>query len=118
MCCQNKIVITWVNRQITDGHSRKMVAFKLRPVFSSIDRNPKSKLRAEEEEIGFDQIFLDHMSVSTNAFRVLTGHERRPGFAVIGSFENVWRHVAKGMSIDRGISGASVEVAGLDPAHP
>src|SRR5439155_23550954 len=73
---------------------------------------------AEKEEIGFDRIFLDHMSVSTDAFRVLRGHERRPGFAVIRRFENIRRHVAKGMSIKCGISGARAEVASVDPADP
>src|SRR5881392_4073207 len=58
------------------------------------------------------------MSVSTNAFRVLRVHERRPCLAVIGSFKNVRRHVAKGMSIKSSISGSGVEVACLDPIDP
>src|SRR6266480_6556063 len=58
------------------------------------------------------------MSVSTNSFRILRGYKRRPRFAVIGRFENVRRHVAKGMSIECGVSGARIEVAGLDPIDP
>ena len=45
-------------------------------------------------------------------------NQRRPGLAVIGGLENVRRHVAKGMSIKRGVSRAGIEIAGLHPVHP
>src|SRR5439155_1887512 len=115
---ENQIVVTRVDSEIADGNSGKMVAFELRPIFSSIDRDPKAKFGAEKEEIGFDRIFLDHMSVSTDAFRVLRGHERRPGFAVIRRFENIRRHVAKSMPIKRRVSRAGSEIARLDPVYP
>ena len=95
-----------------------MVALKLRPAFSPIDGNPKTKLGAQKEKIGFDQIFFDYVSVSTNTFRVLRAYQGRPCFTVVGRFENVRRHVAERMPIKCCVSGASVEVAGLDPGHP
>ena len=95
-----------------------MVPSKLRPVFPAVDRNPKPELGSEKEEIRFNKIFLDYVSVSTNAFRILRGYERRPCFTVISSFENVRCHVAKGMPIECRISSTGVEVAGLDPVHP
>src|SRR6266702_2014481 len=55
---QNKYVVARLNRQITYGNGRKMVALKLRPAFSSVDRNPKSELGAEKKKIWLDQIFL------------------------------------------------------------
>src|SRR4029077_17037742 len=95
MRCKNQIVIARLNCQISNRDCRKMVAFKLRPVFSTIDRDPKSKLGTKEHQVRLDQTFLDDMSVSTNAFGVLCAHKRRPRFAVIGSFENIRSHVAK-----------------------
>src|SRR4029453_10880042 len=102
---KHEVIVPWVHRQISHRDSGKMVAFKLRPVFPSVDRDPKSKLGSEKEKIGFDRIFLDHGSVSPNAFGVLRAEERRPCLAIIGSFENIRRHVAKGMPIERGVSG-------------
>src|SRR6266566_6988568 len=97
MRCEGEIVFARLDGQIANGNSRKMVAFKLCPVFSPIDRDPKSKLGAEKEEVWFDHVFLDHVSVSANAFDVLCAHERRPRFSIIGRFENKRRHVTKGM---------------------
>src|SRR6266576_3285467 len=118
MRCQHQIVIARGNCQISNGNRWKMVAFKLCPVFSTINRDPKSKLRSQKEQIRLDQILLDHMSVSTDAFGVLSACERRPGLTVISCFEDIRRHVAKGMSIKRRIRGAGVEVARLHPADP
>src|SRR6266498_2686650 len=118
MRCKNQIVIARGNCQVSNGNCWKMVAFKLCPVFSTINRDPKSKLRSQKEQIWLDQILLDHMSVSTNAFGVLSADERRPGLTVISCFENIRRHVAKGMSIKRCVSGGGVEVARLHPADP
>src|SRR5439155_18386378 len=58
---ENQIVVTRVDSEIADGNSGKMVAFELRPIFSSIDRDPKAKFGAEKEEIGFDRTFLNHV---------------------------------------------------------
>jgi len=115
---EDEIIVAWMNCQIAHGNGRKMVALKLRPALSSVDGNPKAKLSSEKQEIGFDQIFLDHVSVSTNAFRVLRCYERRPSFTVISRFENIRHHVAKSMPVKRGVSGAGVEVARLNPGHP
>ena len=115
---ENKIVVPRLNRQVANGNGRKMVAFELRPVFSAINRNPQSKLRAEEKKIGFNQIFFNHVRVAANALRVLRCNERRPGLTEISGLENVRRHVAKSMSIKSSVSRAGIEVAGLHPAHP
>jgi len=45
---EDQVVVPWLNRQIANGNSRKMATLELRPVFSSINRNPKSKLSAHE----------------------------------------------------------------------
>ena len=95
-----------------------MVAFELCPVFSAVDRDPKSELCAEKQQIRFYQVLLDDVRVATNAFDVLRSDKRRPGFPVIGRFENVRRHIAERMSIKRSVSRAGVEVAGLYPTHP
>src|SRR6266513_1093660 len=83
---------------------------------SDLDGDPKSKLRPEKEQIWFDQIFLDHMSISANVFGLLSVYERCPGPAVIRCFKHIRRHVAEGMSIKRGVSRAGVEVTRLHPA--
>ena len=115
---KNQIVVPRLNRQVANGNGRKMVALELRPAFSSVDRDPKSELGAEKKKIGLNQVLLDHVRVSANAFRVLRCNERRPRLTVISCLENVRRHVAKSMSIKRGVSRAGIEVAGLHPVHP
>src|SRR5512132_3442749 len=115
---ENQIVVSRMNRQVANGNGRKMVALELRPVFSAINRNPQSKLRADEKKIWLDQIFFNHVRVSTNALRVLSTDERRPGLTGISGLENVRRPVAKSMPIKSGVRRAGIEVAGLHPAHP
>src|SRR5438094_10297796 len=45
---QNKFVVARLNRQVAYGNGREMVAFKLRPAFSSFDRDPKPELGADK----------------------------------------------------------------------
>src|SRR6476620_1635423 len=115
---ENQIVVPRVNRQGANGNGRKMVALEVRPAFSAINRNPQSKLRAEEKKTWLDQIFFNHVCVSANAFRVFRRNERRPGLTEISGLENVRRHVAKSMPIKSGVSRSGIEVAGLHPVHP
>src|SRR5215471_1493243 len=115
---ENQIVIPRMNRQVANGNGRKMVPLKLRPAFSAINRNPESKLRADEKKIGLHQIFFNHVRISTNALRVLSSDERRPGLTEIRGLKNVRRHVAKSMPIKSGIRRAGIEVAGLHPVDP
>src|SRR5207244_6628560 len=68
---QNKFVVARLNHQIAYGNGREMVAFKLRPAFSSIDRDPKSELGAEKKKIRLNQILLDDVRVTANAFLLL-----------------------------------------------
>src|ERR1043166_6941030 len=96
---ENQIVIPRVNRQVANGNGRKIVAFKLGPAFSAINRNPESKFRAAEEKIWLNQIFFDYVRVTTNAFRILSSDERRPSLTEISGLVIVWRHVAKSMPI-------------------
>src|SRR4029453_9748326 len=118
MRAENQIVIPRVNRQVANGNGRKMVALKLRPAFSAINRNPESKLRADEKKIWLHQIFFNDVRESTNALRVLSTDERRPGLTEIICLENVRRHVAKSMPIESGVRRAGIKVAGLHPVHP
>src|SRR5690348_11261538 len=115
---ENKIVIPGMNRQVANGNSRKMVALELRPAFPAIDRDPESKLGADEKKIWLHQIFLNHVRVSTNALRILSSDERRPGLAEVSGLINVGRHIAKSMSIKSGVRRSGTEVAGLHPVHP
>src|SRR5262245_58468103 len=115
---KNQIVVPRVNRQVANGNGRKFVALKLRPAFSAIDRNPESKLRADEKKIGLYQIFFNYVRISANALRVLSIDERRPGLTVISGLVNVWRHVAKSMPIKSGVRRCGIEIAGLQPVHP
>src|SRR5262245_11482430 len=118
MCSENQIVIARLNRQIANGNGRKIVALKLRPAFSAINRNPESEFRAGEKKVRLNQIFFNYVSVSTNALRILSTDERRPGLTEISSLINVRRHVAKSMPIKSGVSRSGIEVAGLHPVHP
>src|SRR5262245_33630804 len=95
-----------------------MIAFEFGPAFSAVDRDPETELRSEEKEIGFFQIFFDHVRVAADGFRILVRYDRRPRLAVIGGLENVRGHVAESVSIERGVSSAGVEVARLHPANP
>src|ERR1700757_2852053 len=115
---ENQIVIPRMNREVANGDGRKMVALELGPAFSAINRNPESKLRADEKKIWLHRIFFNHVRVSTNALRVLSGDERRPGLTEISGLEHVRSHVAKSMPIKSGVSRAGIEVAGLHPVHP
>src|SRR5713101_7215112 len=115
---QDEIGFTRLNGKIANGDSGKMVALELRPVFSAINRNPKSELRAEKEQVRFDKVFLNDMRVSANAFDVPCSDERRPCFSVIGSFENIRRHVAESVPIESCVCSARVEAACLHPADP
>src|SRR6476660_2802167 len=103
---ENQIVVPRVNRQVANGNGRKMVALELRPACSAINRNPESKLRANEKKIGLDQIFCNHVRVSTNALRILSSNKRRPGLTEISGLESVRRHVAKSMPIEGGVGRA------------
>src|SRR6476646_8534587 len=73
---KNQIVVPRVNRQVANGNDRKMVALELRPIFPASNRDPESKLRAEEKKICFNLILFDHMRVSANALWVLRRNER------------------------------------------
>src|SRR5437763_16306865 len=115
MGCQNKLVVARLNGQVAHGNGGEMVAFKLRPAISSVDRDPKSELGAEKKKIRLHQVLLDDMRVTVNAFRALACNKRRPRFAVNSCLEKVRLHLAKAMSIKRGISGAAIEMAGLAP---
>src|SRR4030095_5779625 len=64
MCRENQIVVPRMNRQIANGNSWKMVALELRPAFSAINRNPESKLSANEKKIRLNQVFFNHVSIS------------------------------------------------------
>src|SRR5438094_9414638 len=44
---KNQIVIPWVNCQVANSNGGKMVALKLRPTRSAINRNPESEFRAD-----------------------------------------------------------------------
>src|ERR1051326_6229308 len=68
---KDKIVVTRVTRQYAHSNGREVVSFELRPAFSAVDRNPKPKLCAEKQQVGFYQVFLDHVRVATNTFCVL-----------------------------------------------
>src|SRR5215472_12341269 len=118
MCRENQIVVPRMNCQVANRNGWKMVALELCPAASAIDRNPESEFRAKEKKIGLNQIFLDHVRVSTNALRVLWRNECRPGFTKIGRLKNVRSHVAKRMPIEGGVRGAGIKVASLDPIHP
>src|SRR4029450_9509531 len=115
---ENQIVVPRGNRQVANGNGRKMVALKLCPTLSAINRNPESKFRAEEKKVWLDQIFFNYVRVSTNALRILRSDERRPGFTVISGLENVRRHVAKSMPIKGSVGRSGIEVAGLHPVYP
>src|SRR5436190_7106908 len=115
---KNHIVVAGLNCEIANGNGRKMLAFELRPAFSAIDRNPEPEHRAKEKKIGLNQVLLNHVRVAANALRILRCNERRPRLAVVGGLENVRRHVAKGVAIERGVSGAGIKIASLDPVHP
>src|SRR4029453_14351576 len=118
MRCKHQIIITRLNGEIANGDCGKMATFKLRPVFSTIDRNPKSEFGPKKEKVWLDQIFFDNSDISTNAFGVLGAGKRRPRLTVIGCFKNIRRHIAKSMSIERRVCRARVEVARLHPADP
>src|SRR5262245_18517909 len=115
---ENQIVVSRMNRQVANGNGGKIVALKMCPVFSAINRNPEYKIRAEKKKIRLHQIFFNHVRVSPNAFWILSSDEGRPGFTVISGLINVRCHVAKSMAIKRGVSRAGIEVAGLHPVHP
>jgi hypothetical protein len=54
MRCQNKIVFTPLNCEIADGHSGKVIAFELRPVFSAIDRHVKAEFSPKKKQVGLN----------------------------------------------------------------
>src|SRR6202043_606475 len=106
------------NRQVTDRNCRKMISFELGPVFPAVDRYPQTELSAKKKKVRFHQVFLNHIGIAANAFEILRIYKCRPGFAVVGCLENVWRHVAERMTVKGGVSSTGVEVAGLDPVDP
>src|SRR5262245_30703341 len=110
---ENQIVIPRLNSQIANGNGRKIVALKLRPALPPINRNPESEFRADKKKVGLDQIFFNHVRISTNALRILSAGERPPGLTEISSLINVRRHVAKSMPIKSGVGRSGIEVAGL-----
>src|SRR5215471_8922016 len=99
MRSEHQIVVARVNCQVANRNRREMVALKLCPALSAIDRNPEPEFGAKEKKIGLNQIFFDHVRVSANALRVLRRNEWRPSFTKVGGLKNVRRHVAEGMPV-------------------
>src|ERR1044071_9169206 len=71
MRSQDKIVLPRMDYEIADRDRRESIAFELRPAFSAIDRNPKPKFGTKKKEIRLNQIFLNYVRVTPNAFHIL-----------------------------------------------
>ena len=102
MGCNNEIVL--LDHQIVDGRDRQIQLERL-PVCAVIERNKHAQLGAGVKQAGFFRIFAHgvHISAVRNAVC-----DRRPGFAQISRFENVWLEIIEFMSIHRDISAAAV----------
>ena len=67
MRCQDKFVVTRLNRDIAHRHRGKSTAFELRPGLSAVDRNPETEFGAEEKDVRLHHILLDHVRVTLDA---------------------------------------------------
>jgi hypothetical protein len=115
---QDKIIFAWLDCQIAHCHRWEPAAFELRPCLPTINRNVKAKLGPEKKQVRFHDIFLDDVGVTSNTLRILRRHEWHPGFPVVTRAKDVRCHVAKGMTIERGVGRACIVVTSLHPAHP
>src|ERR1051326_4818341 len=115
---EDEIIIPWLNCKVAHSHSGKTSTFELRPCFSTINRNKKTELSAEEQQIRLNDVFLNDIRVSTHAFDIVSCDKWRPGLAIIGGAKNVGCEVAECMTIERGVGRAWVKIAGLDPVYP
>src|SRR5207253_2298918 len=115
---QDKIVVTWLDREIAHCHRRKPATFELRPCLSAINRNVKTKLGPQKKQIRLHDIFFDDVGVTSNTLRILRRDEWRPGLPKVSRAENVRCHVTKGVAIKGGVGSAGFVVTGLDPAYP
>src|SRR5207248_1660406 len=93
-----------------------VAALVLCPLASAVERDPEAELRAEEKEVGTDEVFLDDMRVAAHgrAFR----DERRPGLPVVGRLVDVGAHVAEGVQVEGDVGRALSEVAGVYVRDP
>ena len=71
MSGEHEIVFARLDGEIAHRHRRETAAFELRPGLAAIDRDKKSKLGPEKQQIRLHDIFLDDVGVSANTFGVL-----------------------------------------------
>ena len=118
MRADDQIVRARLDRQIAHGHVRQAAALEARPVAAAVDRYPEAELGAEEQQVGLDQVFLDHVRIAAHALAVVGAEQARPGLAVVGRAIEPRLHVAKRVAVEGRIGGAGGMAARLDPAHP
>ena len=111
MRADHEIVVAWVDRQIAYRHRRQIPAFVMRPLLAAIHRDPQPELRPEEQQVGVDQVFLNHVRVTAHG--TIRRHECRPRFPKVGRAVGVGTHVPERMDVERGVDGARSEVARL-----
>src|SRR5205814_9125913 len=105
-----------MNNDIAHRDARKLVALVLRPMFSLIERNPQAEFSAEKEQIRGDSVFFDYVSKTAHA--AVGPDDRRPCFAIVGSFIDVRIHVSKGMAVKSSVGGGWSVKAGFYPGNP
>src|ERR1700674_4472174 len=111
MRSQNKIRLPRFHCDVSHGGSREVGALVLRPVLTTVHRNPESEFSAQEKKIGIDSIFFDHMGVPLHAD--VLHREGSPSLAVVGGFVDIWLDVAEGVAIKGCVSGCFIEAARL-----
>src|SRR5215472_4494635 len=105
-----------MHHDVAYGYAGKLVAFVLRPMLSTIQRNPEAKLRAEIKKILRNGILFDDVRIAANA--AIGCYQGRPGLAVISSFVDMRVHVPERVPVEGGISCGRIIEPRFNPGNP
>src|ERR1043165_1140400 len=105
-----------MNRKVAHSDIGKIATFVLCPLPSAINRDPQPEFSADKQEIFVDKIFLDDVCITVHVAG--RSDDLSPCVAKVARLINVWAHVAKGVQVERCVSGTGVKVSGIDRRKP
>ena len=97
---QDQIVVARLNGQVPDRNGRNVATLELRPVSAGIGGDPQAELRAHEQQMRLDGVFLDDVNVAADSFRLLRRGQRRPRLSKVGGDIHVRRHVPERVPVE------------------
>src|SRR5262249_16912515 len=112
----HQIMIPGMYAQVHDRNVRQFTSLILGPLLAAVERDPEAKLRAQEEQIAIDRVFLNDMRVAANGASF--PGERRPVLSKVGRPINIGAHIAIAVKVESDISRTLIKMARIDRGDP